>query len=108
MSIWKSTLVAGIALSSLATLGVLNKAVGGHAYHGYVKPGYHQQYHHRIEKQSGYFTHPVYGHAFKHPIHGYKFKHPVHGYLPMTEKGNGMGEQTHINKMSKEATADYQ
>jgi len=87
MSIWKSALITGVALSTLLTLGMVNKAVSGHIHHGYNKPGFHQLNKYNADQKTKHFKHPVYGYAFKHPIHGYKFKHPVYGYIPISTVG---------------------
>ena len=95
MTIWKTTLVTGVALGTAITIGVVDTAIGAHDYHGYHSQsynqyhGYHSQSYHqhnqtKTDLKSGHFIHPVYGYTFKHPVHGYKFKHPVLGYIPVT------------------------
>lgn len=78
MSIWKAALISGVAMSTLFTLGMANKAVSGHGYHDFSMPSYHQQHKHNADHKTKHF---------KHPIYGYQFKHPVYGYIPMTTVG---------------------
>jgi hypothetical protein len=87
VTIWKKTLVTGVALGTAIAIGAVTTAVGGHSYHGYHSQSYHQQNQQKAGPKSAHYIHPVYGYTFKHPIYGYKFKHPVLGYIPITASG---------------------
>ena len=52
MSIWKSTLITGGALGTLIAVGAVNTATGGHGYHGYSIPGFHQQHRHNADRKN--------------------------------------------------------
>lgn len=93
MTIWKTTLVTGVALGTAITIGVVDTTVAAHSYHGYHSQSYHQQNQPKADLKSGHFIHPVYGYTFKHPVYGYKFKHPVLGYIPMTTPGQTPSNQ---------------
>lgn len=93
MSIWKSTLIAGSALGTLLTLGVMNTATSNQGYHSSGVSGDYANQHYGAGPKTGYFKHPVYGYVFTHPVYGYKFKHPVHGYVPIGMHGHQPGSQ---------------
>ena len=93
MTIWKTTLVTGVALSTAITIGMVDTAVGGHSFHGYHSQSYHQQNQQKSNPNSDNFMHPIYGYAFRHPVNGYKFKHPVLGYIPMSNSGQNNSNQ---------------
>jgi len=93
VTIWKTTLVTGVALGTAITIGVVNTAIGDHYHHGYHSKSYHQYNQSKVDLKSGHFIHPVYGYTFRHPVQGYKFKHPVLGYIPMTTSGQTPSNQ---------------
>jgi len=93
MSIWKATLIAGSALGTLLTLGVINTATSNQGYHSSSASGDYANQHYGAGQRTGHLKHPVYGYMFKHPVYGYKFKHPVHGYIPVRMHGHQPGSQ---------------